>query len=147
LIRNIKERVIGAAGSLSGIASILGSWQACHSVCLALVGFLSILGITVVGMPLVFLTEVAIPVWTVAVILLTIAAILYVRKGCISSRLLLVNLGLVIAGIPFPLLQRFTEIFWMIGGALVITGIFLFVKDKIHKHKETSLDTEARSMK
>jgi hypothetical protein len=131
MVRNIKERVIGATGSVSGIASILGSWQACHSVCLALVGFLSILGITVVGMPLVFLTEVAIPVWTVAVILLIIAAILYIKKRCISSRLLLVNLGLIIAGVPFPFLQQFIEIFWIIGGVLVILGIALFVKDKI----------------
>ena len=130
-MRNTKEKAIGAAGSLSGIASILGSWQACHSVCLTLVGFLSILGITVVGMPLAFLTEVAIPVWTVAVVLLIIVAVLYIKKRCISSRLLLVNSGLIIAGIPFPSLQQFTEIFWIIGGVLVITGISLFVKDKI----------------
>ena len=131
MIRNIKERAIGAAGSVSGIASILGSWQACHSVCLALVGFLSILGITVVGMPLVFLTEVAMPVWTVAVILMIIAAILYIKKRCISSRLLVVNSGLIIAGIPFPFLQQFTKIFWIIGGVLVMIGILLFVKDKM----------------
>jgi hypothetical protein len=130
-MRNAKERVIAATGSVAGIAGILGTWQACHNVCLALVGFLSILGITVVGMPLVFLTEVAIPVWTVAVILLIIAAILYIKKGCISNRLLLVNLGLIIGGVPFPFLQRFTEIFWIIGAVLVITGISLFVKDKI----------------
>ena len=132
MIRNTKERLIGATGSVAGIASILGTWQACHNVCLALVGFLSILGITVIGMPLVFLTEVAIPVWTVAVILLTITAILYIKKKCISSRLLLVNSGLIIAGVPFPFLQQFTEIFWIIGGVLVVTGISLFVKDKIH---------------
>ena len=131
MIRNTKERLIGATGSVAGIASILGTWQACHNVCLALVGFLSILGITVIGMPLVFLTEVAIPVWTVAVILLTITAILYIKKKCISSRLLLVNSGLIIAGVPFPFLQQFTEIFWIIGGALVVTGISLFIKDKI----------------
>ena len=131
MIRNAKERLIGATGSVAGIASILGTWQACHNVCLALVGFLSILGITVIGMPLVFLTEVAIPVWTVAVILLTITAILYIKKKCISSRLLLVNSGLIIAGVPFPFLQQFTEIFWIIGGALVVTGISLFVKDKL----------------
>ena len=131
MIRNTKERLIGATGSVAGIASILGTWQACHNVCLALVGFLSILGITVIGMPLVFLTEVAIPVWTVAVILLTITAILYIKKKCISSRLLLVNSGLIIAGVPFPFLQQFTEIFWIIGGALVVTGISLFVKDKL----------------
>ena len=138
MIRNAKERLIGATGSVAGIASILGTWQACHNVCLALVGFLSILGITVIGMPLVFLTEVAMPVWTVAVILMIIAAILYIKKRCISSRLLVVNSGLIIAGIPFPFLQRFTEISWVIGGLLVIRGIFLFVKDKIHKNKEPS---------
>jgi hypothetical protein len=131
MVRNTKERIISATGSVAGVASILGTWQACHNVCLALVGFLSILGITVIGMPLVFLTEVATPVWTVAVILLTITAILYIKKKCISSRLLLVNSGLIIAGVPFPFLQQFTEIFWIIGGALVVTGISLFVKDKI----------------
>jgi hypothetical protein len=129
--RNIKEKVLGATGSVAGIAGILGTWQACHNVCLALVGFLSILGITVVGMPLVFLTEVAIPIWTVAVMLLIIAAILYVKKRCISSRLLIVNSGLIIAGVPFPFLQQFTKIFWVIGGVLVMAGILLFVKDKI----------------
>ena len=131
MIRNTKERIIGATGSLSGIASILGSWQACHSVCLALIGFLSILGITVVGMPLAFLTGVAIPVWIVAVMLLIIVVILYIKKGCISSRLLVVNSGLIIVGIPFPFLQQFTKIFWIIGGVLVMIGILLFVKDKM----------------
>jgi hypothetical protein len=139
MIRNAKERGIGAIGSIAGVASILGTWQACHNVCLALVGFLSILGITVIGMPLLFLTEVAIPVWTVSVILLIIIAILYIKKKCISSRLLLVNLGLIIAGVPFPLLQQFTEIFWIIGGVFVMIGISLFVKDKIHKNKESSV--------
>jgi len=136
MIRNAKERVIGATGSVAGVASILGSWQACHNVCLALVGFLSILGVTVIGMPLVFLTEVAIPIWTVAVILLIIAAILYIKKGCISNRLLLVNLGLIIGGVPFPFLQRFAEIFWIIGGVLVMTGISLFVRDKIQAYSQ-----------
>ena len=131
MVRNLKERVIGATGSVAGIAGILGTWQACHNVCLALVGFLSILGITVVGMPLVFLTEVAIPVWTVAVILLILAAILYVKKRCISNRLLIINSGLIIAGVPFPFLQQFTKIFWIIGGVFVVIGISLFVKDKI----------------
>jgi hypothetical protein len=131
MIRNAKEKIIGATGSLSGIASILGSWQACHSVCLTLVGLLSILGITVVGMPLAFLTEVAIPVWIAAVILLVVVAILYIKKRCISSRLLMLNSGLIIAGIPFPFLQQFTKVFWIIGGVLVMIGISLFVKDKL----------------
>jgi len=136
MIKNIKERIIGATGSVSGIASILGSWQVCHNVCLVLIAMLSILGITVVGMPLAFLTKIAIPIWTVAFILLMITLILYIKKKCISSRLLMVNSGLIIAGIPFPFLQRFKVIFWIIGGILVITGISLFIKDKVEKKEK-----------
>ncbi len=128
VIKNIKEKIIAKTGTVSGAASILASWQVCHNVCLALVALLSVIGITVVGMPLAFLTKYAVPIWSVAFALLLVTVYFYVIKKCISLQLILFNSGLLIAGIPFPVLQRFTKIFWLIGGLIVLTSIILFVK-------------------
>src|SRR3989338_5629834 len=96
-----EEKAIGAVGSISGTASILGSWQVCHSICLGIIALLGIIGITVVGMPLLFLTKIAIPLWAIAILLLIITIILYLKKKCISRGWILLNTGLIIAGIPF----------------------------------------------
>lgn len=135
VINYIKEKIIGWTGSISGIASILGSWQICHNVCLAIVAILGVLGITVVGMPLAFLTEIAVPIWTVAFILLLITIILYIKKKCISKNLLLFNGGLIIAGIPFQSLQKFSVIFWVIGGLMAAASIYFFVRGWLQKKK------------
>lgn len=135
MIKNIKEKMIGAGGSISGAASILGSWQICHNVCLALIASLAIIGITVTGMPLAFLTKAAVPLWTVAFILLLIMIGFYLRKRCISGRLIILNSGLILAGVPFKSLQAFSKVFWVSGGVLAALGISLFIKDKIIKDR------------
>ncbi|MBR9699336.1 hypothetical protein GOV09_02680 [Candidatus Woesearchaeota archaeon] len=133
MIKNMNEKIVGSTGSISGIASILGSWQICHNVCLGIIALLSIIGITVVGMPLAFLTKIAVPVWSVAFGLLILTIALYMRKKCISRNLLIVNSGLIIAGTPFQSVQQFNVYFWIVGGILAILGISLFIKDKIQK--------------
>ena len=132
---HIKEKVLSASGSVSGAASILGSWQICHNVCLGIVALLSIIGITVVGMPLAFLTSVAIPFWTFALMLLIVTIILYVKKKCISSRLIMFNAGLIIAGIPFQSFQRFSVFFWIFGGIIALFAVGLFINDKMMAKK------------
>ncbi|MBI4144664.1 hypothetical protein HY493_00465 [Candidatus Woesearchaeota archaeon] len=132
---HLKDRLVGATGSISGIASILGSWQVCHSVCLGLIALLSVMGIVVTGMPLYFLTTVAIPLWTVAVVLLLVTFGLYVKKKCISKNLILFNSGLIIAGVPFQAVQGFSAVFWTVGGLVAATGIALFVKDRLQKRR------------
>ena len=131
MIKNIKEKIIGATGSVSGVTSILGSWQVCHNICLGIVALLGILGITVIGMPLLFLTKLVVPFWSAAVVLLAITFVFFIKKKCISKNLIILNSGLIIMGIPFQELQLFSPIFWVVGGLLVITSIFLFVKDKM----------------
>lgn len=131
----IKEKFVGIAGGVSGITSILGSWQVCHNLCLGLIALLSILGITVIGMPLIFLTKIALPFWIIAASLLGITLFIYFKKRCISYKLILFNSGLVIAGIPFQSLQAFSQLFWIIGGTLVIFSVSLFMKDKIKGRK------------
>jgi hypothetical protein len=81
-------------------------------------------------MPLLFLTKLAIPFWIATIILLIITMWFFVKKKCISSRLIMINSGLIIAGIPFQSIQNFSKVFWTIGGILVILGISLFIKDK-----------------
>lgn len=133
---SIKEKTAGILGSISGFTSFLGSWQVCHNICLALIALLSVIGITVTGMPLLFLTTIAKPLWIVAVILLIITFSVYLKKQCISSRLLLFNSGLIIAGIPFQFLQKLFLIFWIVGGSIAITSIVLYINDKIKKGKK-----------
>jgi len=133
--KNIKEKVIGATGSVSGAASILGSWQICHSLCLGLIALLGVIGITVTGMPLLFFTKIAIPLWIIAVLLLITAIFVYTQKKCISKNLLIFNSGLIIAGTPFQSVQKFSIFFWAVGGGIALAGIFLFVKDKMKGQK------------
>ena len=135
MIKNIKEKAIEATGSVSGAASILGSWQVCHNLCLGLIAVLGLIGITVTGMPLLFFTKIAVPVWIVAVALLFITIAIYIKKQCISKNLILFNSGLIIAGTPFQALQKFSLFFWAIGGILALTGISLFVSKKIKNRR------------
>lgn len=133
MIQNVKEKIIGTTGSVSGVTSILGSWHVCHNLCLGVIALLSLIGITVIGMPLLFLTKIAIPFWITAFLLLLVTIGIYLKKRCISNRLILFNSGLVIAGVPFQPLQAYSTLLWIVGGILAITGISLFIKDKIQK--------------
>ncbi|MBI4143875.1 hypothetical protein HY486_01355 [Candidatus Woesearchaeota archaeon] len=118
----MKERFVNAGSGVCAGMSILGSWQICHNVCLAIITFLSLVGITVAGMPLLFLTKVAVPLWIAAFVLLVLGIILsFGFHMHLSKKVLLVNTGLIIAGIPF--LQEFYLFFWIVGGLLVISGI------------------------
>lgn len=124
---------MGATGTVSGIASILGSWQVCHNVCLGLIFLLSLAGITITGMPLLFLTKIAVPLWTAAVLLLLATIILYRAKKCISRSLIILNAGLIIAGVPFKSLQGYSAFFWIFGGLVSLAAILLFIKDRLKR--------------
>ena len=125
----LQEKLANYAGSISGGVSVLSSWQICHNICLGIIALLSVIGITVTGMPLLFLTRLAVPLWTTAVVLLGLSALLYIKKKCISKNLLIMNSGLIIAGIPFQSLQKFSAFFWIIGGLIAAAGIILLIKD------------------
>jgi len=135
MIKNLKERAIGVSGSASGLASIAGSWQICHNICLGLIAVLGAVGITVAGMPLLFLTKIAVPLWTAALALLLVTIAVYAKKRCISNKLIIFNSGLIIAGMPFAYMQRFSPFFWAAGGLVAFTGAALFIKDKLQGRK------------
>ena len=138
-MNNIKDKILGASGSLTGSLSFLGSYQVCHNACLALVAFLTFLGFTVAGMPLLFLTKVAIPFWTAAILLLSIMMILKYKKIIhISDKVILLNSGLIIAGMPFQQVQNFNYIFWIAGGVLVIFSVGWYIYGKVNYKKVLS---------
>ena len=131
---DIKEKFLGASGSITGSLSVLGGYQVCHNACLALIAFLTFLGFTVAGMPLLFLTRVAVPFWTLALVLLITTIILKFGKNMkFSGKIILLNSGLIIAGIPFQEVERFNYIFWIIGGALIVFSVGWYVYEKVEK--------------
>ncbi len=135
-MKYIKEKVTSISGSLSGALSFLGSYQVCHAVCLWIITILSLLGITIVGMPLIFLQKVAVPFWSLAVILLAFSFIVYIKKKCLSKKLLILNTGLIVAGMPFSQLQDYSKYFMLVGGILVLISLILFIKDKLQGRKK-----------
>ena len=113
---NFKEKIVEAGSALSAGTSILGSYQLCHSLCMSAIALLSIIGITVTGMPLLFLTKVAVPFWIAGVSLLVIMLMLWQYKILhFSSKLVLANAGLLVAGIPFESVASFQKLFWILG--------------------------------
>ena len=135
MVKLAKEKLAGITGSASGITSLLGSYQVCHNLCIGLITLLSTIGIAVAGMPLLFLTKVAVPLWTAAGILLLITAGLYFRMYFkhrrVSPKLIIFNSGVLIAGVPFQAFQRFQVMLWSMGGALIAWSLILFVKGKV----------------
>ncbi len=133
-IKNLlKAKLASISSSVSGVMGFLGGYQVCHNICLGLIALLSIIGITLVGMPLLFLQKVAIPFWTAAVILFAITLALYFKKKCISKNLLMLNSGIIMVGIPFKAVQSYLTIFWIIGGTLVVLSLLFYMKGKLVK--------------
>ena len=126
-----KEKFLSLFSGISGSLSFLGGWQVCHNLCLAIIALLSLIGITAVGMPLLFLTQYAVYFWSAAVLLLIPILIMHWRnRKCISSKLILFNSGIVIAGVPFAQVQSYQIAFWAIGGIFIASSIWMFVKHR-----------------
>ena len=127
-----KEKFLSFFSGLSGSLSFLGGWQVCHNLCLGIIALLSLIGITVVGMPLLFLTQYAIYFWSVAVLLLIPTIIIYWKnRKCMSNKLILLNIGIVIASVPFAWLQAYQIAFWLIGGSIIFWSAWMFLKPRI----------------
>src|SRR3989338_3588047 len=96
-----KEKYVSYFSSLSGISGAFSSYQVCHSICLGIIALLSLIGITLVGFPLLFLQKWALPLWSIALVLFSISIILNLKHEHISRNLLIFNFGAIIVGIPF----------------------------------------------
>ena len=124
-----KAKFFNLFSGVSGSLSFLGGWQVCHNLCLGIIALLSLIGITIIGMPLLFLQQYNVYFWSVAVLLLIPTLAMYWKnKKFMSSRLLLFNLGIILAAVPFIELQDYMVFFWFFGGALIFYSLMMFAK-------------------
>lgn len=131
----MREKIFSFSSFVGSTASILGNYNLCHSACMLLISFLSIVGITVVGMPLLFLQSWAPYMWSLGALFLILSVILYLRmNSCISKRAIGINSGLLIAGVPF--FKGINPLFWITGGAVVFFNLVLFAKERFNNHRE-----------
>ena len=130
------ERAAAITGSLSGVSGLFSSWQVCHSICLWVISLLALVGVTLTGMPLLFLTKISRPLWIMAVILLGVTVYMYVKKKCISFALILFNAGLIIAGTPFSFAQENQIIAWTIGGTISLAALSFYVIERIQSRRK-----------
>lgn len=132
-----KEKFLSLFSGISGSLSFLGGWQVCHNLCLGIIALLSMIGIAVVGMPLLFLTQYALYFWSTAVLLLIPTLLMYWKnRKCMSYKLILFNVGIVIFSVPFVQLQAYQIAFWLVGGVLIASSVWMFVKPKFQKNNK-----------
>jgi hypothetical protein len=130
-----KEKYINYFSSFTGASGIFSSYQVCHSICLGIIALLSLIGITLVGFPLLFLQKWALPLWTIALVLFSISIILYLRHKHTSRNLLTFNLGAIIVGIPFKSLVFLRAYFLIIGFSIIIFSLYLIIKGRFSKNE------------
>ena len=126
-----KEKYVSYFSSLSGSSGVFSSYQVCHSICLGVIALLSLIGITLVGLPFLFLQKWALPLWTIALLLFGISIILHIKHKHMSRNLLIFNLGAIIVGIPFEYLAFLKAYFFAIGFSIIIFSLYLIIKKRL----------------
>lgn len=121
-------RATRVASAASGTAAIAGAHNVCHSLCTGAIALVALFGITATGMPLAWMTDWAPAFWAMAVTGLATTLAIGMRNSCLSWPGLLVNTGIVVAGVPFW--PGLTTAFWLVGGAILAAGIGLWVRNK-----------------
>ncbi len=125
-------RKIALLGNSSGVLGVAGAHGVCHTLCMTAIGALSLVGITLSGMPLMFLQGYAVYFWSLAFASLALSGYIHFGRGNgAPSDLMIANAGFVIAGIPFGEARPFSGALLAIGGFFVILAIALFLKGKI----------------
>jgi hypothetical protein len=112
--------------STSGFLSILGGWQICHNICLGLLAILSSIGIVLSGMPLLFLNQYAVYIWSFALAMFLVSIAFYAKFRMPEKHLLAFNLAMLTAGVPFGEVQDSIQLFWAIGIAILLYAVFLY---------------------
>lgn len=126
-----KEKYLNYFSSFTGFSGIFSSYQVCHSICLGTIALLSLIGITLTGLPFLFLQTLALPLWTIALILFAVSLILYIKhKHQNMKNLLVFNFGAIIAGIPFENLVFLRTYFLIIGFSIIIFSLYLIIKKR-----------------
>ncbi|MEK6933159.1 MAG: hypothetical protein AABW56_05210 [Nanoarchaeota archaeon] len=131
-----KEKYLNYFSSFTGASGVFSSYQVCHSICLGVIALLSLIGITLIGFPFLFLQKLALPLWSIALVLFSISIIIYLKHKHISKNLLIFNLGAIIVGIPFESLAFLRNYFLVIGFSIIIFSLYLIIKKKLEIKNE-----------
>src|SRR3989344_5269290 len=127
---NRRGKVVGSVGAVSGSGGIISAHNVCHAVCLGVVAVLSVFGIAVSSTALMFLQDYNMLFWTMGVFFLLLSLLLYARFGkCISTKMIVFNAGLVLAGTPFFPAQQ--VIFWTAGFFIAAIVAFIYTKNRL----------------
>ncbi|AJF59642.1 MAG: hypothetical protein J4224_03595 [Candidatus Diapherotrites archaeon] len=126
----VSEKLSGSASGASGLLSFLGGYNVCHNACLLLIAGLSVVGISVQGMPLEFLQDYAVGLWFLALGLLGVTAYMYHSRKCVSKNMLAANSGLIIAAVPFKEIEFLQLGFWIVGFGIVGVAVYSYIKEK-----------------
>ncbi len=123
------KRAFAIAGSVSGAGSIISAHNVCHSICLAVVALLSVFGIIVSSDVLMWLQDYNLFFWVMGIAFLAISLVIYFKMPCcISKKLILFNVGLIIVGFPFFIFLNL--VFWALGGGVTLFSIGWYVRDR-----------------
>ncbi len=125
-----ENKKLRAASIASSTATLISAHTVCHSLCMGLIAFLAVFGIIIVGMPLAFLQDYNIYFWSMALISLIIMLAMIIKKwGCVSSKTLLFNSGLLIAGFPFAA-YPIDNFLLFVGGLTALSAVVWFLSEK-----------------
>src|SRR3989344_3290358 len=102
----------------------------CHYLCLGVVAMLTIAGVSVVGMPLMWLEVYAVYFWLMGLVFLGVSFyLLYTRPFCISRNAIMANSGLLVAAVPLKnVIGEPIYLFWIIGGVIFGYAAFLYLR-------------------
>ncbi|MEK6834752.1 MAG: hypothetical protein AABX61_00630 [Nanoarchaeota archaeon] len=127
-----KEKYLNYFSSFSGFSGIFSSYQVCHSICLGTIALLSLIGITLTGLPFLFLQKFALPLWTIALALFAVSIFIYIKhKHHKIKNLLIFNFGAIVVGIPFENLAFLRIYFLAFGFSIIIFSLYLIVKKRL----------------
>jgi len=121
------ERVFGLAGGVSGAGSVISAHNVCHALCMAVVAFLSVFGIIVSSDILMWLQDYNLFFWSMGMIFLGVSfVLLYLKGNCISKKMIVLNIGLLIIGFPF--LQNWFV--WTPGILISLFSVGWYMRDR-----------------
>lgn len=134
-IAYLKIRFFGSGGTASGAFGAIGSLHnVCHSLCVTVVSTLSVFGITLSVLPLMFLQTYQTYFWWAA-LAFTVASLYFYLEQPLPRKdrdrnFLILNVGLLLFGLPSKQLADYMDFFRFAGGSLVFAGVVLFLFGK-----------------
>lgn len=132
IIYNIKTKIgltISSALSALGAGSSTAT-AVCQTTC-STGSALPILGLTLSATPLAFIENYQLPLWWFSSVVFTLLVTLYLKRiihSKIDKAFLFLNAGLLIIG--FPYLPKFSSLLFLLGGSIILYGLYLLFSAK-----------------